>query len=128
MSAEEYTIAAGFHAFAMPSGAPDGGPGVHMTLRKQGLIIELVAPLKEALKAHARLGSAIATFDVARALTGECDAERRVPDGNPATREQERLYRAKLAVRLGLSGGDIRTVFDLTEAELELLRAEVGAA
>lgn len=42
-------------------------------------------------------------------------------------RDAERLYRAKLAVRLGLAEDDIRAVFDLSADELALLRAEVAA-
>jgi hypothetical protein len=132
MSAEEYTTAPSCHAFARPQSAIAGGPGVHLTLRERGLIVEMILPLDEARKAHARLGSAIATFSLAEALAcdlaGEFDPDRRVPDGNPATRQQERMYRAKLAVRLGLASDDIRTVFDLSEDELALLRAEVAGA
>jgi hypothetical protein len=124
VSEEQYMIAPGFHAFAMPQGAPDGGLGVHMTLRQAGLIVELVAPLDEARKAHARLGSAIATFDRA-AIMAEVYPSKPVLSGDHASREQERVYRAKLAVRLGLASEDIRKVFDLSEDELALLRAEV---
>lgn len=128
MSAEDYTTAPSCHAFARPQSAIAGGPGVHLTLRERGLIVEMILPLDEARKAHARLGSAIATFSLAESLAGEFDPDRRVPDSNPATREQERMYRAKLAVRLGLGSDDIRTVFDLSEDELALLRAEVAGA
>jgi hypothetical protein len=127
MSAEQYTIAPGFHAFAMPQGAPDGGPGVHMTLRERGLIIEMIAPLDEALKAYARLGSAVDVLDRA-AVMAAVDPSKPLLSGDHASREQERLYRAKLAVRLGLSGDDIRAVFDLTEHELTALRAEVAGS
>lgn len=91
--------------------------------------MELVAPLNEALQAHARLGEALRTFGVAQELAeARSDPLRRVPSGDPATREQERWYRAKLGVRLGLASADICAVFDLSEAELALLRAEVTGA
>ena len=127
MSEEQYTIAPGFHAFAMPQGAPDGGPGVHMTMRRNGFIAELVAPLDEARNVHARLGSAIETFERA-AVMAAAYPSKPVLTGDHASREQERLYRAKLAVRLGLAGDDIRAVFDLSEHELAVLRSEVAGS
>ncbi len=129
MSEEQYTIAPDFQAFAMPQGAPDGGPSVHMTMRRAGLIMELVVPLGEARKAYVRLGEALRTFDVARELAEvRSDQQRLVPASDHASREHERRYRAKLAVRLGLASDDIRAVFDLSEDELTRLRAEVAGS
>lgn len=114
------------HAFAMPHGAPDGSPGVHVTLRASGLVVTQRLKMAEAITAHARLGSAIDAFAVALTLSGNADS--RWMGINLGMRDRERLYRAKLAVRLGLAEGDIRAVFDLSDHELAALRAEVAGA
>lgn len=117
------------YAFAMPRCGPHGDLAVHLSMRASGMVMNYNMRLELAQKAHQRLGEALRAFDVARELAEvRSDPERRVPSGDPATREQERRYRAKLAVRLGLADADISAVFDLSEAELELLRAEVTGA
>ena len=58
----------------------------------------------------------------------EREQGRRARSALSGSREQERLYRARLAIRLGLADDDIRAVFDLTINELTLLRGEVTAA
>ncbi len=117
-------------AYAMPRGTPQGDAAVHLALRLPGMVMNYNMPLEPARKAHARLGEALRTFDLARAMLDdpEASALRRVPAGDPASREQERRYRAKLAVRLGLADDDIRAVFDLSAAELAALRAKVAGA
>jgi hypothetical protein len=52
----------------------------------------------------------------------------RFPLGSYSTgREAERLYRAKLAVRLGVAHDDIRQIFDMDDGEIARLAGEVGA-
>ena len=52
----------------------------------------------------------------------------RCPLGSYSTgREAERLYRAKLAVRLGVAHDDIRQIFDMDDGEIARLAGEVGA-
>lgn len=120
-------------AYAMPRGTPHGGAAVHLALRAPGMVMNYNMPLEPARKAHARLGEALRTFELAREMAGH-DAvaavypERPVLSGDHASREQERLYRAKLSIRLGLTDDDIRTVFDLSAAELAALRVEVAGA
>lgn len=147
-------------AYAMPRGAPQGAAAVHLALRAPGMVMNYNMPLEPARAAHARLGDALRTFDLAQELARDLkpaaispesmamlhsdtlvvaseaidEGARQVP--NPqlqalsarTIREQERLYRAKLAVRLGLAEDDIRAVFDLSAAEMALLRAEVAGA
>lgn len=117
-------------AYAMPRGTAQGGAAVHLALRAPGMVMNYNMPLEPARKAHARLGEALRAFDLARELAREraLDAMYRVPICDPASREQERWYRAKLAVRLGLAEDDIRAVFDLSDDEMALLRAEVAGA
>jgi hypothetical protein len=105
----------------MPRCGPQGEPAVHLALRAPGMVMNYNMPLGDARLAHARLGEALRTFDVARELGSDQVC-------NSASRQYERFYRAKLAVRLGLASDDIRAVFDLSEDELALLRAEVSGA
>lgn len=116
-------------AYAMPRGGQDGGAAVHLALRAPGMVMNYNMPLEPARKAHARLGEALRAFDLARELAGDLAQEVvGLVRHDTRTREQERIYRAKLAVRLGLAEDDIRAVFDLSADELAALRAEVAGA
>jgi hypothetical protein len=80
------------HAFAMPRCGPQGEPVVHLALRALGMVMNYNMPLEDARQAHTRLGEALRTFDVARSMTEpRLDPTLRVPSGDLATREQERL-------------------------------------
>lgn len=116
-------------AYAMPRGGQDGGAAVHLALRAPGMVMNYNMPLEPARKAHARLGAALRAFDLARELAGDLTQEAAaLVRHDTRIREQERLYRAKLAVRLGLAEDDIRAVFDLSADELAFLREEVAGA
>lgn len=117
------------HAFAMPRCGPQAEPVVHIALRAPGMVMNYNMPLEPARKAHARLGAALRAFDLARELAGDVTQEAvGLVRHDTRIREQERLYRAKLSVRLGLAEDDIRAVFDLSDDEMALLRAEVAVA
>ena len=122
-----------FYAFAMPRCRPQGNSAVHLSLRSPGMVMNYNMPLNDARKVHARLTEALRTFDLAREMAGHDAVAQVYPDrpvlsGDHASREQERLYRAKLAVRLGLLDDDIRAVFDLDNNELSMLRREVAGS
>lgn len=137
-----------------------GVTAIHLALRAPGMVMNYNMRMDMARVAHARLGEALRTFDVARELVEDVQPATISPEHvdmmrlqtpasseqamdqtarqqpNPALqalsartiREQERLYRAKLAVRLGLAEDDIRAVFDLSADELAFLREEVAGA
>ena len=100
--------------FAMPHGARTDAAAVHVSVYYGGLTLHQRLSEAEAEDAHARLGSALSAIKLGRALTAGADP-----------RDQERRYRAKLAIRLGLTDADVRAVFDLSEEDYARLASEV---
>ena len=101
-------------AFAVPRGLGGADPAVHVSAYFRGFAMHQRLTVEQAEDAHARLGAAIGTIKLAKALTSDSDP-----------RHQERLYRAKLAIRLGLTDHDVCAVFDLHKDEYARLVQEV---
>lgn len=102
-------------AFALPRAAPGGGPAVHVTVMHGFAAHHVRLTLDEAIYAHSRLGHAIGALQLGAAYSAGTDP-----------RDQERIYRAKLAVRLGLAADDVCAVFDLTHDAHAAIVAEVA--
>ena len=93
-----------------------GASAVSITIADAATHVAVLLALPEAEAMHADVGAAIGAIKLGKAYSAGTDP-----------RDVERRYRAKLAVRLGLSRDDIRAVFDMTEADIERLAADVAA-
>ena len=100
-----------YGALAKPGGNPDGNAAVQIYFNGEKTHISQVLTMDEAERLFEQLGTAIGAIRLGKAYSAGSDP-----------RDVERLYRARLAIRLGLDAKDVRTVFDLdpeTHARLE---------
>jgi len=92
-----------------------GAPAVQISVAWYGGEFDLMVSLGDAERGMDAIGAAVGALKLGASYVAGTDP-----------RNVERLYRARLAIRLGVAAHDVRTVFDLTEAAYAALVAEVG--
>lgn len=101
--------------FALPQSAPDGKPAVQVTIVRDRWAHHVRLSMDEAHDAYAKLGTALGTLKLGKALAAGDDP-----------RAVERMKLARRAVKIGWDCAGVCAVFDITEVEYRCLAQEVA--